>query len=122
MDFLTNIYTVEERDRLLYEIELYKRQDFGNIRTTSLEGLKETPDLGDLSKTLKSFDVVTITLAVRPTMSIVETLFTVLKNSVSKPIIIDFLVQEDLIGGATFIYKGKYLDFSVLNQLTNGGL
>ena len=122
MDFLTNIYTVEERDRLLYEIELYKRQDFGNIRTTSLEGLKETPDLGDLSKTLKSFDVVTITLAVRPTMSIVETLFTFLKNSVSKPIIIDFLVQEDLIGGATFIYKGKYLDFSVLNQLTNGGL
>lgn len=117
MDFLTDINTTEDKDKLLYEIELFKRQDYGNIRNSTLEFLTGTADLKKIEEYLKSLEVLGVILAIAPTASILEIILESLKRTVGKSLILDVSVDENLIGGAVFIYKGKYQDFSLLNTL-----
>lgn len=118
MDFLTNILTTEDRDKLLYEIELFKRRDYGNIRQLSLDFLKASSDLKSLQKELLGLVPVGIVLAFSPTPSVIDLIFTKLKKSIEKQIILDISVDEKIIGGLILIYKGKYQDLSVLKAIT----
>lgn len=117
MDFLTNILTIEDRDKLLYEIELFKRQDYGNIRKESLDFLKASTDFKSLQKELTSLESIGVVLSFSPTPSVIDLLFTKLKKSIEKQIILDISVDETIIGGLILIYKGKYQDLSVLKAL-----
>jgi len=117
MDFLTKIFTTDERDRLLLEIDLFKRQDFGGIRDFVLEVLKSIEDLDKFQKSLKNFDSVQITLSDYPTISLVEYIFSYLNKSTGKQILLDISVDQNILGGVIFAFKGKYQDYSVLSLL-----
>lgn len=117
MGFLTNIYTSLDRDLMLYEIELFKRQDYSEIRSSSLEFLRNNEDINLLKKTLKSLDLINVTLAIEPTQSIIEIISNFFKKSLNREILLDLSYDPNLIGGAVFIYNGKYLDLSISNQL-----
>lgn len=117
MDFLTNIETTVDRDKLLYEIELFKRQDFENIRQESLVFLKESSDLKSLKNELINLTSIEVVMALNPTPSIISLISENLRKTLNRQVILNTSVNESIIGGLIIIFKGKYMDLSVLSRL-----
>ncbi len=66
-----------------------------------------------LAKTLESLPVVKLTLAFLPSEEFLEKLTDWLGEQIGKMAVVDINVREEVIGGATFEYKGEYRDYSL---------
>lgn len=114
------INTVQERDLILSELTDFKRSDFDNIRPLSLEFFKNNKDLSSFEKEIKNLSVVNITLAVEPSVSIVNYISDFMKKKIKVHVLMDFEIDRNLIGGAVIIYKGKYINSTILEKLSHG--
>lgn len=115
-EFLGEIKTLEDRDLILSEIESLKRRDTSSVRKEYL-GLLSKFDLNDLIKKLKEMEVIRVTLAIYPTVSILEIVDKFLRVNLKQKVVIDFDVNKEIIGGMQIIYQGKYCDMSVLQKI-----
>lgn len=112
MKLLDEIKTVEERNLILNEIDLLKRRDTTNIRVNILETLRSV-DLNDLKTKLSNLETVKITIAIEPTVAIVELIESFFQKNLKEKVLFDFEVDKNILGGLQIVYKGKYFDVSV---------
>lgn len=112
MDYLNDINTLSERDRLISEIESYKRKDFQSVRKDFLE-IAGSIDVNDIYKKLKKMEVVRIVLAIEPSLGILNMISEFFRSNLDQKVIFDFEIDKQILGGIKIIYKGKYFDFSI---------
>jgi len=89
---------------------------FGQIEQLGLEPTtddKQQDFLNDIMEFLKTIPVVKIIFAFEPTASFVAGVNSKLSNAVGKKIILDYAVDEDIVGGVKIEYLGKFGDFSL---------
>lgn len=122
MEDIRNLKTTEDRDLFLSEIAMFRRKDTQNLRQTSLSLIEKTKDLKVLDKQIRELETVNITLAVEPTISIFDLIYDYLKEKLKKQFLVGINIDKNIIGGAVFVYRGKYLDYSIKEKLKNEGL
>ncbi|MEK7168891.1 MAG: F0F1 ATP synthase subunit delta [Patescibacteria group bacterium] len=115
-EFLGEIKTLEDRDLILSEIESLKRRDTSSVRKEYL-GLLSKFDLNDLTKKLKEMEVIRVTLAIYPTVGILEIVDKFLKENLKQKVVIDFDLNKEIIGGMQIVYQGKYCDMSAMQKI-----
>lgn len=74
--------------------------------------------LAPLKDCLLELPVLRLTLAVEPTVEMVEKIADWAKKSLDEKVVLDFAVDENIIGGAVVEFKGKYGDFSISKRLS----
>lgn len=107
-DRLAALRTKDDVDALLGEIDVYR----DSLYKTKGE-VKEDPQLDQVEKSLKSVEIVQLTLAYDPGTADIEAFF----KETGK--ILDVSVDRRILGGAVVSYQGKYGDFSVRKKLSN---
>lgn len=73
---------------------------------------------GDVREAIQQIPVLTLTLSFSPTMSMIDKIYGWLGLNAHNQIMLDFKVDESLIGGAQITFKGKYKDFSLKHEMT----
>ncbi len=112
MDYLNEINTLYERDRVLNEIEAYKRKDMGSIRQSFLDQVPNI-DISELNKSLKKIEIVKIVLAIDPTVGITNSIKDFFKKNYDQKVIFDYEIDSQIMGGIRIIFKGNYYDFAI---------
>ncbi len=112
MDYLNEINTLYERDRVLNEIEAYKRKDIGSIRQSFLDQIPNI-DINELNKSLKKIEIVKIILAIEPTTGITSSIKDFFKINYDQKVIFDYEIDNEIFGGIRIIFKGNYYDFAI---------
>src|SRR3990172_7243270 len=131
-DFTDKIKTTEDKQLLMDEINLvlkslYQNTDMYNnvlqstirawVRAAITQNLEVTPDkekyfkslLTELAK-LEEFDIV---IPMDLSQSGLERIFYWVKDNIGAGIVLDIKIDSKLIGGAIFMYRGKYIDLSM---------
>lgn len=133
-DLLSQVATTDERELLLGELECLRAAQF-DIKAGGLEGVlksqlrkkiaekireelpraKSVDDYIDgLEKELTALKAIKLSLAVEPSESLEEAIFSwVSKNSKSR-LLIDIEIDGSILGGAIVAHEGKYYDGTVL--------
>lgn len=115
---MIKVSTRQDRDTLLAEIESIKRFDYRMVRKwlwDIIEPLKDNKEvldklLSDLEKELSSVEEIKITLAIEPTVGILEEFDNFFNSIFKKKFVYDFEVDKSLIGGLKIVYEGKYFE------------
>lgn len=115
MDFLNDVKTLEDRELLLSEVDAVKRKDYKSVRINTLDKIIELKDT--LEQELKKLDCVKVTLAISPTIGILDSLDNFFKKNINKKVIFDIEVDPKIIGGLVVSLNGNYGDFSVLRKI-----
>ncbi len=112
MAYLNEINTLYERDRVLNEIEAYKRKDMSSIRQSFLD-LIPNIDINELNKSLKKIEIVKIVLAIEPTTGIANSIKEFFKSNYDQKVIFDYEIDSQIMGGVRIIFKGNYYDYAI---------
>lgn len=73
--------------------------------------------LEELQKKLESLPVLKITLAFLPSRKSIERIVNFIRKESGEKIILDIFIDPEIVGGAILEYRGKYLDFSLKNEV-----
>lgn len=70
-----------------------------------------------LQRKLEALPVFKITIAFSPSPQIIRRIIQFLRKETKEKVILDINVDPEIVGGAIFEYKGKYLDFSLTKEV-----
>jgi F0F1-type ATP synthase delta subunit len=70
-----------------------------------------------LKTLLKKFKIIKLILAFDPSRQTIEHIHSFIKDTIGVGYILDIEVSEDILGGTTVIYNGKYYDFSLKKNI-----
>lgn len=66
--------------------------------------------LKELRMALENLSVIGLEVAIDPTQEMVEEIYAWVEANMGKGMILDFVVDKDILGGARVTYAGKYID------------
>lgn len=133
-DIFESIKTVEDRNKLLSEIELvsdaiYKEGELDKVLNAQVsktlreyvgdESSREilSKMLSDLKKTLEELAVVKLTLAFEPAESTVNKIITFIRQNLAENTVLELRFEPKILGGAIFEFKGLYKDYTLKSKL-----
>jgi F0F1-type ATP synthase delta subunit len=90
---------------------LEKKEQLPNVRKDVSDFFK------GLIRTLEEIPVVRLTLAFLPSDEFLTKLAAWLRKQTGKRVVVDIIVDEQIIAGCKFEYKGEYRDFSFASKL-----
>lgn len=71
----------------------------------------------ELNEALDKVQILELSVAITPTEEIINSTYEWVLNNIDTPIVLKFIKNPLLIGGAILSYKGNYLDFSIGRKL-----
>lgn len=75
--------------------------------------------LDDLAKSLVSIEILDITIAFSPSARFLNVMRNWAYENITDNIVLDIHVDPAVLGGASLIYRGHYLDLTIANKLKN---
>ncbi|MFH1536274.1 MAG: F0F1 ATP synthase subunit delta [Patescibacteria group bacterium] len=140
LNTLTNIKTKQDADRLDNELDLVLGSLFKStqelqkvleksIDVTTCQALKKDyPEFGknpletrmvleNLKSSLRKVKVLKIYMAFEPTQKIIDKINNWAKENILQKVLLDFVKDESLLGGAAIEFDGLYRDFSLRKTL-----
>lgn len=113
--------------RSIYEV----KENFDSVLKSSFRAniysliskLLQTEKKEDVIKKIKSkldeIEIIELTLSTEPKEKTLETVSSWLAKSIPQKVAIDIKINQQIMGGAIIVFKGKYFDASLKNSLEN---
>lgn len=144
-NILSLIRTKEDASQLEEEIEVLNRSFFESKKNAIEDTLKEKvrfniaesirkacrengidfEDRGkmkdfleNLLKELSKLKTLKVIMSFEPTEKVIESIFGNVNKSLGKGVILELEKNLNLIGGAVFVYQGKYIDLSLKKKIS----
>jgi len=131
---LQSIKTVEDRNRLYFEIGLvsdaiYKGGELEKVLDSKISktfaeyvGSERSQEilsrkLSELKKSLDELVVVKLTLAFEPSTSTIDKILAFLRQNFGEQTILELRFESKILGGVIFEFKGLYKDYTLKSRL-----
>lgn len=112
------LYTVENQDVAMIVKEICRLSTYEIVnRVVGNEADKYQLRLRTIRQALMTIPEMEISLAIEPTVQMIQRIWNKITQFTQKPLILDLHYEPILIAGATVQYQGQYRDYSLRQKL-----